>query len=33
MIEVIIKDDVLRQAAGEGMDAFVGAFVAPSRRP
>ena len=28
MIEVIIKDDVLRQAAGEGMDAFVGAFVA-----
>ena len=27
MIEVIIKDDVLRQAAGEGMDAFVGAFV------
>ena len=27
MIEVIIKDDVLRKAAGEGMDAFVGAFV------
>ena len=27
MKEVIIKDDVLRQAAGEGMDAFVGAFV------
>ena len=28
MTEVIIKDDVLRKAAGEGMDAFVGAFVA-----
>ena len=28
MIEVIIKDDVLRKAAGEGLDAFVGAFVA-----
>ena len=28
MIEVIIKDDVLRKAASEGMDAFVGAFVA-----
>ena len=28
MIEVIIKDDVLRRAACEGMDAFVGAFVA-----
>ena len=27
MIEVIIKDDVLRKAAGEGLDAFVGAFV------
>lgn len=27
MTEVIIKDDVLRKAAGEGMDAFVGAFV------
>ena len=27
MKEVIIKDDVLRQAAGEGMDTFVGAFV------
>ena len=27
MKEVIIKDDVLRQAADEGMDAFVGAFV------
>ena len=27
MIEVIIKDVVLRKAAGEGMDAFVGAFV------
>lgn len=27
MTEVIIKDDVLRRAAGEGMDAFVGAFV------
>jgi len=27
MIEVIIKDDELRQAASEGMDAFVGAFV------
>ena len=27
MIQVIIKDSVLRQAAGEGMDAFVGAFV------
>ena len=27
MIEVTIKDDVLRKAAGEGMDAFVGAFV------
>ena len=28
MIEVKIKDEALRQAAGEGMDAFVGAFVA-----
>ena len=28
MKEVIIKDDELRKAAGEGMDAFVGAFVA-----
>ncbi|MBR2113212.1 MAG: DMP19 family protein [Prevotella sp.] len=28
MTEVIIKDDVLRKAAGEGMDAFVGTFVA-----
>ena len=27
MVEVTIKDDVLRKAAGEGMDAFVGAFV------
>ena len=27
MIQVIIKDSVLRQAAGEGMDAFVGAFI------
>ena len=27
MIEVIIKDVVLRKAAGEGIDAFVGAFV------
>ena len=27
MIEVIIKDDVLRQAAGEGMDSFVESFV------
>ena len=27
MTEVIINDDVLRKAAGEGMDAFVGAFV------
>lgn len=27
MIEVTIKDNVLRQAAGEGMDAFVAAFV------
>ena len=27
MIQVTIKDEVLRQAAGEGMDAFVGAFV------
>ena len=27
MKEVTIKDDVLRKAAGEGMDAFVGAFV------
>ncbi len=28
MIEVTINDGTLRQAAGEGMDAFVGAFVA-----
>ena len=28
MIEVTIQDEVLRTAAGEGMDAFVGAFVA-----
>jgi hypothetical protein len=28
MIQVRITDAVLRQAAGEGMDAFVGAFVA-----
>ena len=28
MIEVSIKDEALRQAAGEGMDAFVGCFVA-----
>ncbi len=27
MAEVTIKDAVLRQAAGDGMDAFVGAFV------
>jgi len=27
MIEVTIKDETLRKAAGEGMDAFVGAFV------
>ena len=27
MIQVTIKDETLRQAAGEGMDAFVGAFV------
>ena len=27
MIQVTIQDAVLRQAAGEGMDAFVGAFV------
>ena len=27
MTDVIIKDDVLRKAAGEGMDAFVGIFV------
>ena len=27
MKEVIIKDEVLRQAAGEGMDAFVGVFI------
>lgn len=27
MKEVTIKDDVLRKATGEGMDAFVGAFV------
>ena len=27
MTEVIIKDDVLRKVADEGMDAFVGAFV------
>ena len=27
MIEVTIKDDVLRKAAGEGIDAFVGTFV------
>jgi len=27
MKEVTIKDDVLRKAAGEGIDAFVGAFV------
>lgn len=27
MIEVTIQDEVLRTAAGEGMDAFVGAFV------
>ena len=31
MIQVTIKDEVLRQAAGEGMDAFVGAFVAAIR--
>ena len=27
MIEIKIKDETLRQAAGESMDAFVGAFV------
>lgn len=27
MIDIIIKDETLRQAAGEGMDAFVDAFV------
>ena len=27
MKEVTIKDEVLRQAAGEGMDAFVGVFI------
>jgi hypothetical protein len=27
MIQVKINDSVLRQAAGEGMDAFVGAFI------
>ena len=27
MIEIKIKDETLRQAASEGMDAFVGAFV------
>lgn len=27
MIEVKIKDEILQKAAGEGMDAFVGAFV------
>ena len=27
MVEVTIQDAVLRKAAGEGMDAFVGAFV------
>ena len=27
MIQVTISDAALRQAAGEGMDAFVGAFV------
>ena len=27
MKEVIVKDEVLRKAAGEGMDAFVGVFI------
>ena len=27
MTDIRIKDETLRQAAGEGMDAFVGAFV------
>ena len=27
MIQVTIDDSILRQAAGEGMDAFVGAFI------
>jgi hypothetical protein len=31
MTSVIIKDEVLRQAASEGMDAFVGCFVAAIR--
>ena len=31
MIQVTIKDKVLRQAASEGMDAFVGCFVAAIR--
>lgn len=32
MKEVIIRDAALRQAAGEGMDAFVGAFVTAIRQ-
>jgi len=32
MIQVRITDAVLRQAAGEGMDAFVGAFVAAIKK-
>lgn len=31
MTQVTIKDAVLRKAAGEGMDAFVGAFVAAAK--
>ena len=32
MIEVTISDSVLRKAAGEGMDAFVGAFVSAIKK-
>lgn len=31
MREVIINDDTLRKAAGQGMDAFVGAFISAIR--
>lgn len=31
MIEVKIKDSALREAAGEGMDAFVGCFVSATK--
>ena len=31
MIEVRIKDSALREAAGEGMDAFVGCFVSATK--